>query len=54
MKKFASKLSLLALLAALAMPLVACDHNGPAEEMGENINNAAENMGNAVENATNG
>ena len=46
MKKFASKLSLLALLVALAMPLVACEKNGPAEEMGENINNAVENVTN--------
>lgn len=46
MKKFAAKLSLLALLAALTMPLVACEKNGPAEEMGENINNAVENVTN--------
>lgn len=55
MKKLISRVSMLALLAALMVPFVACDnHNGPAEELGENLDNAAEEVGNAVENATDG
>lgn len=34
------------------MGLMACDRQGPAEELGENIDEAVESAGDAVEDAT--
>lgn len=40
------------LLVLFALPLAACDTNdGPAEELGENLDNAAEDTKDAVEDA---
>ncbi|UTF59771.1 hypothetical protein [Gilvimarinus sp. DA14] len=40
------------LLAVFALPLAACDTNdGPAEELGENLDNAAEETGDAMDDA---
>lgn len=40
------------LLVLFALPLAACDTNeGPAEELGENLDNAAEETRDAVEDA---
>lgn len=40
------------LLVLFALPLAACDTNeGPAEELGENLDNAAEETQDAVEDA---
>ena len=46
------KSSILALATFMAIGLTACDKKGPAEQAGENIDNAAENMGDKIENAT--
>ncbi len=40
------------LLVLFALPLAACDTNdGPAEELGENLDNAAEETGDAMDDA---
>ncbi|MCP8900086.1 hypothetical protein [Gilvimarinus xylanilyticus] len=42
----------LMLMMMFALPLAACDTNdGPAEEMGENLDNAAEETGDAMDDA---
>ena len=41
----------LTLLAAVLLALGACEQQGPFEEAGENIDQAAEDAGNAVEDA---
>lgn len=46
------KLSIAALATFIILGLTACDKKGPAEQAGENIDNAAENMGDKVEDAT--
>lgn len=40
-----------AMLIALSLSLVACDQEGPAERMGENIDEAAEEIGDEIEDA---
>ena len=35
-------------------PLIACEEEGPAEELGEAIDNSVEEAGDAVEDATDG
>ena len=47
-----NKLSVAALAIFLMLGITACDKKGPAEQAGENIDNAAENMGDQVEDAT--
>ena len=44
--------ALLALAMLGATGLAACDSEGPAEQLGENIDNAVEETGDAIENAT--
>lgn len=44
--------ALLALVMLGATGLAACDSEGPAERLGENIDNAVEETGDAIENAT--
>ncbi|HEY7883991.1 MAG TPA: hypothetical protein VIC08_03490 [Cellvibrionaceae bacterium] len=41
----------LLLLMVFALPLAACDNDGPAEELGENIDNAADDAGDAIHDA---
>jgi ABC-type glycerol-3-phosphate transport system substrate-binding protein len=48
----AKKTSLLLVLLTLALGLAACSQDGPAENAGEEIDNAAENLGDAMEDAT--
>jgi ABC-type glycerol-3-phosphate transport system substrate-binding protein len=48
----AKKTSLLLVLLTLALGLAACSQDGPAENAGEEIDNAAENFGDAMEDAT--
>ena len=38
-------------LGLLALPLGACDEEGPAEEAGENIDDAVDDAGEAIEDA---
>lgn len=47
-----NKLSVVALATFLILGVTACDKKGPAEQAGENIDNAAEKMGDKVEDAT--
>lgn len=47
-----TKLSIAALATFLILGITACDNKGPAEQAGENIDNAAENMGDKIEDAT--
>lgn len=47
-----NKLSIAALATFLILGVTACDKKGPAEQAGENIDNAAENMGDKLEDAT--
>jgi predicted small lipoprotein YifL len=47
-----NKLGLTALLLATVLGLAACQEKGPAEEAGENIDNALESMGDNIEDAT--
>lgn len=47
-----NKLSITSLAAFIIIGLSACDNKGPAEQAGENIDNAAENMGDKMEDAT--
>lgn len=46
-----SKLRVLATAAAMTMALAACDTDGPAEEAGEDIDQAVERAGDKIENA---
>ena len=41
-----------ALAFVAALTLSACDQDGPAEELGESIDNSVEQLGDAVEDAT--
>lgn len=45
------KLGLALLIALMLGGVAACDDQGPAEEAGENIDNAAENAGDSMEEA---
>lgn len=45
-KRLSSALFLLLFGAALLLPLTGCDTNGPAEELGENLNEAADELDN--------
>jgi len=47
-----NKLGLTALLLTTVLGLAACQDKGPAEEAGENIDNAIESMGDSIEDAT--
>lgn len=47
-----NKLSIAALTAFIIIGLTACEKKGPAEQVGENIDNAAENFGDKMEDAT--
>lgn len=47
-----SKLAAALLIGTFAGMLAACDDQGPAEEIGESIDETAEEAGEAVENAT--
>lgn len=44
--------ALLAVVMLGVTGLAACDSEGPAEQLGENIDNAVEETGDAIENAT--
>lgn len=46
------KLALTTLLLTTFIGLTACQEKGPAEEAGENIDNAVEKMGDNIEDAT--
>lgn len=46
------KISIAALATLIVLGLTACDKKGPAEQVGENIDNAAENIGDKIEDAT--
>lgn len=46
-----NKLSIAALALVMGLGLAACE-KGPAEEVGEKMDNAAENMGDKIEDAT--
>lgn len=46
------KTSILLVLLALTVGLVACSQDGPAENAGEKVDNAAEDFGDAMEDAT--
>lgn len=47
-----SKLKLLLIMCVFSVPLAGCESNdGPAEEMGERIDDAAENAGDGLEDA---
>lgn len=46
-----TRLRTLATAAAMAMALTACDTDGPAEEAGEDIDNAVERAGEKIEEA---
>jgi hypothetical protein len=48
------KLALTTLLLATFIGLTACQEKGPAEQAGENIDNAVEEMGDKIEDATDG
>ncbi|MGC3875086.1 hypothetical protein ACPF7Z_17685 [Halomonas sp. GXIMD04776] len=48
-KTLMRKLGLALLMALLLGGVAACDDQGPAEEAGENIDEAAENAGDSVE-----
>lgn len=47
-----NKLSIAALATFIIVGLTACEKKGPAEQAGENIDNAAENLGDKIEDAT--
>ncbi|MCH4813756.1 hypothetical protein [Vreelandella neptunia] len=47
--QLAKKLAIALFMALMAGGLVACDDQGPAEEAGENIDNAAEDAGESME-----
>ncbi|BBI48150.1 hypothetical protein HORIV_05710 [Vreelandella olivaria] len=47
--QLAKKLAIALFMALMAGGLVACDNQGPAEEAGENIDDATENAGESME-----
>jgi hypothetical protein len=47
--QLAKKLAIALFMALMAGGLAACDDQGPAEEAGENIDNAAEDAGESME-----
>lgn len=47
-----NKLSIAALATFIIIGMTACEKKGPAEQAGENIDNAAENLGEKIEDAT--
>lgn len=47
--QLAKKLAIALLMALVAGELIACDDQGPAEEAGENIDDAAEGAGERME-----
>lgn len=47
--QLAKKLAIALFMALMAGGLVACDNQGPAEEAGEDIDNATENAGESME-----
>lgn len=47
-----NKLSIAALATFIILGLTACEKKGPAEQAGENIDNATENLGDKIEDAT--
>ncbi|GAB2803547.1 hypothetical protein GCM10027040_34870 [Halomonas shantousis] len=47
LKKFALAL----VVALMTFGMVGCDNDGPAEEAGENVDNAMDNAGDSMENA---
>ena len=47
-----NKLSIAALATFIIVGMTACEKKGPAEQAGENIDNAAENLGDKIEDAT--
>ena len=47
-----NKLSIAALATFIIIGMTACGKKGPAEQAGENIDNAAENLGDKIEDAT--
>ncbi|MFP8967306.1 hypothetical protein ACKC9G_12055 [Pokkaliibacter sp. CJK22405] len=52
MKSLTTKMAAVALTAMMGFGLAACDNNdGPAEQMGEKIDNATTDAGNAIEDA---
>ncbi|AJY52436.1 MULTISPECIES: hypothetical protein [Halomonadaceae] len=49
MTQVAKKLAIALFMALMAGGLIACDDQGPAEEAGENIDDAAEDAGESME-----
>lgn len=45
-------LLVIAVVAAGSLGLMACDRQGPAEQLGESIDDTVENAGDAIEDAT--
>ena len=53
MKYLATMLALLGML-ALAMPMVGCEEQGPAESAGEAVDDAIDDAGDAIDDAIDG